>query len=303
MNGVIAFFIIFVLMIGVAATFVIFLARRKASTYQLFLIADNARNQVFAKPVGYNLRMGKQGTLKAAKLYAHLISIKPKEVHPEIANVSPFIWYGRTLFGVRSPSGDPEDDSIMLLKRPTVSVVDVKNTTTAIQEGIYAKLRSFIEENEGKPLSSTKFLNYIESAITPEWYLQAVGFSKFVNKEDVLPRSVKLAYTNEVEETYNFEKKHAGVWDALAKYAPLLGIAILAIGVGIGVAAAWQQIGLYQHQVYIEQQSLQSYTQSLSLAIGHALAAAHIYGFNATLPSVPSVNTSLSSAIPPFPKT
>jgi hypothetical protein len=301
--NVMAFFIGFVVVLGALLFLLMFLVRRRNNSYQLFIIADNARNQVFERPKGYNLRIGKQGSLKAAKLYNHLISFFPKEVHPELANVSAFVWYGRTLYGVRSPTGDPEDDSIVLLKRPTVSPIDLQNTTSHLTNALFAEVQNFIKQKEGK-IDAKELSDYIQSTITPQWYLQKVGVSNIISKEDILPRSIKLAYADEIEESFDLEKKHAGMWEKFATFMPAILLAILAIGIGVALAAAWQQIGNFQKEVYIETQSLQSYAQAINLAVGKALAAAHIYGYNFTLPSppVPSSNATSSSILPPLPK-
>ena len=301
--NVLSFFIGFVVVLGALLFFFMFLMRRRSHSYQLYIIADNARNQIFEKPKGYNLRIGKQGSLKAAKLYNHLISFFPREVHPELANVNAFVWYGRTLYGIRSPTGDPEDDSIVLLKRPTVSPIDLQNTTSHLTNALFAEVQNFIKQKEGK-IDAKELSDYIQNTITPQWYLQKVGFSNLISKEDILPRSIKLAYADEIEESFDLEKKHAGVWEKFATFMPAIMLAVLAIGIGVALAAAWQQIGNFQKEVYMETQSLQAYAQALNLAVGKALAAAHIYGYNFTLPSPPvsSPNTTSTSILPPLPK-
>ncbi len=299
MTIVTTFFIVIGIIVLMLVGFLVFIVRRKNNSFALHIIADNSKTATFRTLQNYNLRVGRHGELKAAKIYRGLLSFKPLEIHAEFGQVDSFKWHGRNLYGIRSPTGDQEDDTIVLIKPPIISVLDMDRRSQLISNSVYIEIQKFFNEN--KSPTNDKLQSFIKSTFTPTWLQSTMGVSEVLDKKDILPRSIKLAYAQEIEQSYNMEARHQGTINALVKYAPFLMIAILAIGIGVGISAAYQQLASYATTINQMQLAAYNYYQSQSAAIGHALAEAHIYGYNFTVPNPTTTIPQSSGGLPAIP--
>ena len=294
---------------GVMALLIVLLARRKSMSYQLIIASDSRRGipNTSGKYV-YNLRLGAKGGLKAVKIYSRLISFFPVRVLTEIADPRPFIWYGRTLIGIMGPSGDSEDDTLILIRPPRISGLDIKREAQTKSAAIWTAMQTFIQDPQNsKKLTAEGISDYIKKTFNSDWIVKQEGAdSNHIDKDEVLTRSTKVAYVSEVEHAADLEAKHKDTWSKIAQFAPVIAVVILMIGVGI----AWSQIAKGQAEWTSAQAAaysqLYTYEGAQSLAIGRALAAAGIYGYNFTPQQPPSTQISSSnvgSLVPTVPKT
>lgn len=272
-------------------------------SYELIIIQDNRRGvQHTTGKFKYNLRVGNQGSLKAIKIYSRLISFTPVRTLTEIADPRPFLWYGRTVFGVIGPSGIAEDDNIVLVPPPRLTNLDVERWASKESADIRSAFAPLLASPD--PITQEKLAEYVQKTFNDKWILQNVGAGhNLLNSTDILPRSLKVAYTNEIEHSYMLEAKHQGTWDKLLAFAPWIVLTIFIIGVGVSLNALYQgQNSITKSQTAAMQQMF-TYEQAQSYAIGHALAIAHVYGYNYT-PGTPaplptsSSNSSLVPAVP-----
>lgn len=291
-----------------AAAFVLFaliflLMRRKSMSYELIIIQDNRRGvQHTSGKYKYNLRVSSLGSLKAIKIYSKLISFSAVRTLTEIADPRPFLWYGRTVFGVIGPSGIAEDDNIVLIPPPRLTSLDIERWASKESTNIRSAFAPLLALQE--PITQEKLAEYVQRTFTEKWILQNEGAGhNLLNATDILPRSLKVAYTNEIEHSYMLEAKHQDTWGKLLAFAPWIVLTIFVIGVGVSLNALYQGQGSITKSQATAMQQLFTYEQAQSYAIGHALALAHIYGYNYTPPAAPPLataqaNSSLTPSIP-----
>lgn len=283
---IVIFFIAIILMLFLI---IALLVRRKSMSFELIITQDNRRGiPNTAGKFRYNMRVGRQGSLKAIKIYNRLISFSPVRTLSEIADPRPFVWYGRTVFGILGPSGSIEDDSIVLIPPPKLTNLDVERWATKQSDLIRSAFASFVAAAKGNPLDTEKLSEYIQKTFNDKWVLQNEGATlNLLSKSDILHRSYKVTYASEIEHSYSLEAKHQDKWSQLMQFAPIILIVILIIGIGISLNAIYQSQASLTKAYSVAQGQMYTYEQAQAYAIGHALAIAHIYGYNYT-PSAPA---------------
>lgn len=285
MNGILIW-IIGLVLLGVFAL-VALLLRRRALSYELVIIGDNRRNGPPGGKNKYNMRVGSQNKLKAVKIYNNLISFSAAKVMTEIADPRPFVWYGRTCFGIVGPTGGIEDDNIILVPRPKMTSLDVERWAMVHSAKIRTAMQSVVEKlGTTDQLSKEDMSKFISETFNEKWVLQNEGASQnFIKRDDVLPRSIKVAYTSEIQNAYNNIAKHQDMWSKLLQYAPIIVLVVLVIGVGIFFDMTYSAFTKWTAAANAAQVQMYTFEQAQSYAIGHALAIAGIYGYNFTPPS------------------
>ena len=299
MNGTIILWIFLFAAVGIAALIAL-LVRRRNNSFELILARDNRRNINLNSQTKYNLRFGTLGNLKAVKIYNHLISFLPVRVLTEIADPRPFVWFGRTVVGVIGPTGTPEDDSIILIKPPILTDLDIQRSAAVQQEAI-ASAWSLFSPDTNLPFE-TQLHDFIKNTFTKTWVLKHIGPTNLIDRDDVIPRSQKVAYTSEIEHAEALKANHQGAWAKLAALAPAIIVIIMCIGAGIFFYEMYQAQGQYLTSLARDEGMLTSYAQSMSIATGQALAKVGVYGYNVTLPATPKI-TSNASILPSIPAT
>jgi hypothetical protein len=299
MNTTIILLIVFMVVIALVGLIAI-LVRRKQNSFELIIARDNRRNSMLNGKTKYNLRYGTLGSLKAIKIYNHLISILPVRTLTEIADPRPFLWYGRTVVGVIGPTGTPEDDSIILIKPPMLTDIDIQRDAAQQQEAIAGAFTTF-SPTKDKPFDK-QVQDFVKDKFTKEWVTKTLGPHNLIDKNDVIPRSQKVAYTSEIEHAEALKANHQGAWAKLAAMAPAILVVIMIIGAGIFFYEMYNAQGQYLTSLTQDEGMLTSYAQSMSLSIGNALAKVGVYGYNATLPGAPSLRSN-TSILPSLPKT
>jgi hypothetical protein len=280
------------------AGLVALLLRRRNNSYELIIVRDNRRNSLLSGKIKYNLRYGSIGNLRAVKIYNSLLSFLPVRTLTEIADPRPFLWYGRTVVGIIGPTGTPEDDTIILVKPPIITDLDIQHNAEQQSEALAAAWQSFRPDDK-KPLEK-QIQDFIKSTFTKQWVIKELGPQNLIDKDDVIPRSQKVAYTSEIEHSYELEVKHQGGWAKLAAMAPAIIVVILLIGAGIFFYEMYNAQSQYMHSLTQDEGMLTSYAQSMSVGVGQALAKVGVYGYNASIPTAPSLktNTSIMPSIP-----
>ena len=284
------------------------LVRRKSMSFQLVIIQDNRRGVSFTSgKYRYNMRIGKEHDLKAVKIYSRLISFFPERVLTEIADPRPFVWFGRTVFGIIGPTGNMEDDSIVLIPKPKLTSLDVERWAQYEGDRIrtaFSELMAGHKKNNSK-IGIDELSSYIKKTFDETWVLGNTGAgNNFVKKDDVLPRSIKVAYSNEIKNTYAFMASHQDLFSKLMQFAPIILLTVFVIGIGIGLNIYWsgQAKATQAQAAYID--TVNNNVAAQSVAIGKALAEAHIYGYNYSPTLLPAPNNSEGgSLVPSLPST
>ena len=293
------FFIIVVALFGLVAL----LIRRRNNSFELIIARDNRRNITLSGRTHYNLRYGTIGSLKAVKIYNHLISIFPVRVLTEIADPRPFLWFGRTVVGVIGPTGTAEDDSIVLIPPPIFSKYDIDKNVSKMRDVLYKYMSKFSPSGDA-PLQE-QLINFLNENITNEMIQRELGPINTIDPDRIIPRSHKVAYVSEQEDAVRREIRHEGGWAKLAAIAPGIFVAVLIIVAGVFMYILYQGNvnNTKANQAFLAE--IYNYVQSTQLAIGEALAKVGIYGYNVTVPAVPKppTNASILPSIPSIPKT
>jgi len=265
------------------------LLRRRSLSFQLVIIGDNRRNGPPGVKLNYNMRVGSQNQVKAVKLYNNLISFSAAKVMTEIADPRPFVWYGRTCFGIIGPTGGIEDDNIILVPRPKLTNLDVERWAMMHSDKIRFALQPVIAKlGTPEALSKEDTSKFVNETFTEQWVLKNEGAGQnFIKRDDVLPRSIKVAYTSEIKNAYNNIAKHQDAWSKLMQYAPIIILVVMIIGLGIFYDMTYSAFSKWTSSANAAQLQMYTFEQAQSYAIGHALSIAGIYGYNYS-PTVPT---------------
>jgi hypothetical protein len=296
----------FMLIFGIGMAILVLLAvifllmRRKSLSYELVIIGDNRRNSPVTGRIKFNMRVGAQGGLKAVKIYNNLISFSAAKVMTEIADPKPFVWFGRTVFGILGPTGGPEDDNIILVPRPKLTGLDVERWAMMHSDKIRNALQPMLLQLGAGTLNKENAAKFVQDTFTEKWVLLTEGAGQnFLNKDDVLPRSLKVAYTSEIKSSFDFEAKHQDFGSKLLALMPVIIVVVLLISSGIFLDMSYQAAAGYLSSANAAQQQMFTFEQAQSYAIGHALAIAGVYGYNYTPTSpAPIQQPALVSGIP-----
>lgn len=307
-NVLIWFFVGVIFALG---SMIFLLARRKMMSYELIMVLDNRTGATPGGRIRYNLRLGMKDGLKAIKIYNRLISIMPARVDTSIADPRPFVWWGRTILGVVGPTGEQEDDNIVLLKKPRMTPLDIDRWSHGLSNNINQSLIGILSQmgKDGESIDSKTLAEHIENTFNKKWVLDKEGAgASLIEKGDLIPRSHKVAYQSEMEHATSLENAHRDLWGRIAQFGPIIMMAVFIIAVGISLNIFW---GATQKATQAEQaygQQLYTWQQAQSLEIGKALAAVGVYGYAVNLTQPPTApNDSLTQGLvpstPTLPKT
>ncbi|MEM0106878.1 MAG: hypothetical protein QXS03_01455 [Candidatus Micrarchaeaceae archaeon] len=294
---------VFFIVILALFAFIALLLRRRNNSFELIIARDNRRNIILSGRTHYNLRYGTIGSLKAVKIYNHLISIFPVRVLTEIADPRPFLWYGRTVVGVIGPTGTAEDDSLVLIPPPIFSKYDIDKNVSKMRNVLYNTMLKFAPSGDA-PLQE-QLIDFLNKSITDKMVQQELGPINTVEPDRIIPRSHKVAYVSEQEDAVRREVRHEGGWAKFAAMAPGIFVVILIIVAGIFMYIAYQgnANNTKANQAYVA--AINDYVQATQLRIASALAKVGIYGYNVSTPAVPTLgsNASVLPSVPSVPST
>ena len=277
---------------------------RMVNGVNIVIVRDFRKNRKFDKPIQLKMFIdSKSGSMKQGKLYKSWISIFEADTRvwelPDIASIK----YGSTVFAVRGKTKDINDDNLYFYHLPEGETDYADKLSLEVNKSLSEIAQMTPEEFKMKTKNMKHMGEWLKQTFNDTWTLAHFGVEP-TSKSASLPRQYKSFLINALKDERAFGTARQDLWGKLAIYLPFImfGIGVLLFGIGAYNIDQGNQLMVQTQQAYMAQEY--TWLAAQNLAIGQSLAAAHVYGYNATIavpPAPPNLSSGLS--IPQLPKT